>query len=98
MTFTSLFDADDSDEDEIQVSLSADPAYSASQERSERAQVILDEIGEISLDIRNQVYTNAVEFVSDMQDRLEDSRARKTFFWVSERQLEWLEAIYDKVS
>jgi hypothetical protein len=88
---TTLFDENSDDDFDLT------PLDTSISERSIRAQTILDEIGIISLDIPHGVYTNAVEFVADMQDRLEGARARKQEFWVSERQLEWLEGIYEKV-
>ena len=71
------------------------PEHTA-EERSERACEILDEIGLISGSAR--ITSGAILFVEDMQRRLADSRARKTGMFCSERQLEWLEAIYEKVS
>ena len=68
----------------------------SAQDRSERACEILDEIGLISGSAG--ITSAAILFVEDMQHRLSDCRARKTGMFCSERQLEWLEAIYEKVS
>jgi len=63
---------------------------------AERAAEILDGIGLLSGSA--PVTSAAILFVEDMQKKLRASRDRKTAFWVSEKQLEWLEAIYEKVS
>ena len=72
------------------------PEVQLPSERAERAREILDEIGLISGSA--QITSNAILFVEDMQKKLRASRDRKTAFFCSEKQLEWLEAIYEKVS
>ena len=87
---TTLFEDDD-----FEIIPSSSASLSAS-ERAERAKNLLDEIGLISGSAH--ITSAAILFVEDMQKRLQESRDRKTEFFCSERQLEWLEHIYEKVS
>lgn len=62
----------------------------------ERAAEILDEIGFISGS--SPITSNAILFVGEMQERLSTARAMDSRFRCSEKQLNWLEQIYEKVS
>jgi hypothetical protein len=69
--------------------------------RAESAAEILDEIGSIQLDYRNGITDSAVEFVEEMQQRLESFRAGKgsSSGWrCSQAQLIWLESIRERIS
>ena len=71
-----------------------------SAERAEAAAEILDEIGSINLDYKNGINHTVVEFVDDMQRRLERHRAGESNSgWrVSQAQLIWLESIREKIT
>jgi ribosome-binding protein aMBF1 (putative translation factor) len=87
---------DDAELSNIKVDAAAtqpDPA----QERSDLAAEILDEIGRVDVDYRRGVTDQSAMFVEDMQQRLEDARARRGWLACSERQLAWLESIREKL-
>ena len=69
---------------------------SSGKERSERAAEILDDLGFISGSAG--ITSNAILFFEDMQKRLRDCRDKNAEFYCSEKQLEWLEAIQEKVT
>jgi hypothetical protein len=92
MNMTDFDDDGPLDEEELIHASSAD----SPEDRADRATELLDDMGLISGGAG--VTSNAILFVEDMQRRLRDCRARRTSFYCSERQLEWLEAIYEKVS
>ena len=99
-----LFDdsGNDEDEDQDQDLASVEVASSlseaeAAEERAEKAAVILDEIGLILPDYKLGITDGSANFVDDMQERLEECRARRIPLACSEKQLEWLEGIQEKL-
>lgn len=65
------------------------------EERSEAAANILDEIGFVSGSA--SISSNAILFVGDMQEKLSTARAKRTTFFCSEKQLDWLEHIRESI-
>lgn len=68
--------------------------------RLEAAEEILDELGNINLDYKNGINHAVVEFVDDLQRRLEKHRAGDPHSgWrISQAQLIWLESIRERIS
>lgn len=68
--------------------------------RLEAAAEILDEVGNVNLDPRAGINHTVVEFVDDLQRRLERFRAgEKNSGWrISQAQLDWLESIREKIT
>jgi hypothetical protein len=73
------------------------PELDPAAERAELASSLLDELGRVEVDYRIGITGQAAMFVEDMQQRLEEARARRIPLACSERQLAWLESIKEKL-
>lgn len=88
---------DDSDDDDEELAQVAFPVEEDSDVRAEKAAEILDDIGIVTPDYKRHITDGSANFVADMQERLEECRARKIPLVCSEKQLQWLEIIQENL-